>query len=1578
MVKRLISTIISIVMLISFIPALPIQAAAAATTIKIGDYVQMGKYYDEPILWRCVDIDENGPLILADRILTIKAFDAAGNHKYLDGTAQADDSRNYRTKYGSNLWETSNLRSWLNSTATSGNVIWLDGCPPTVDKMTNGFGDYTHPNNAYDNEKGFLAEGNFTASEQNIIKSVTQKSLLSGIDIKLIEGGTSEYISNGSIASLVPNYETAYFDNVTDKMFLLDVKQLSNVSLNISTLGADYLVGKLTQKAADNSVSSSFWGWADGVNGSSWTRSPRITSNPNDYPNGFEVLYVGSNIFQCNGAGLGSNLSDFLGVRPAFYLNMSSVIFKSGDGSVGMPYVIDSLVVKSDLTAYNKALSAVIKSTYTPESWTKYQEVVSANVVTALNTQMEVTIATLRINTAQIIYLFKTKENKDLEDFNYNPNVFSKELAIRAAEFSMLAYDDYVWNEKDDSYTSIDIRGGGPYYLRSKLEKQQRFINVQAFNYNDGIDNNVSFVIANKDVFYLGEKRKLTTVIIRGTDGNEWQGDMDVTGASYDGSLTIHKSFDDAKVDVLAKLKTYLEQHSITNTLLLVTGHSRGAAVANLLAEDIDETIEKKSDPQCKISEVFAYTFATPNSTTKANKDRSNIFNFCFEDDFVPNVPLKDGWGYDKNGKTFTTVAQILCSTNSSFFSDMKKYVGSSGDQIFKNPDFNYQGTKNLIKYVNGIWTNTEKFYNKTKYPGVIYTDEGTIPITRTDITLYDFFRNYVAPAAMKVDSGATKADVGKLLSKGLSPTYGAIADFFISGGGVKGCLPDYINDTHQMFTYYAALKDGGFDESIYSKSSLKSLMSLANLNTTTNSPTNFNVSEVEKIKIFLKQGDNLRNLGWSLDDVSTWSGVLWSGDTENKIASIDISYKDLIGTLDLSGFSNLNKLDLSGNLLTEIDLSNCTSLVDTDCSNNGLTKLLVSNSKTLTSLDCSWNDIVELNVEGCTSLIKLYCNNNKLTTLNVNTNFQLTDLYCAGNDLTTIDIASNALLNSFSCEKNYFDIQSGSVMLNTVQTVEARTNSLVRYEPQNMPENPIFNAEDVAKLIAFANQSNNTTKLQWDLSKPKDWYGVEWVKVGNEYRTNRITLDNLDLTGNLDLANMPYLEFLSCNDNQFMDVNVSSCTTLRYLSCYNSSIKTLNIINCPIITILECEKNYLDISEGSVLMSSIGAILLKDQSRVNYFVQKISASQDMFNANEYNKLVDFAKISGNFSILNWDINKPGEWTGVVWELIEGQYRVKEISFNYKEVTGKLDVSSFDKLTKLDCKTTKITSISLPLSITTIDSSMFYDCSELMDIEIPQSVTTISEDAFYNCVKLTSVIIPDNTTLIGNNAFRKCENLTSITIPSNVVAMGEGVFYDCKNLSKVIFMGNAPNVFGTNIFNGVKADFKIYHNQDATGFTSSLEGYTCEIIKLPSLITILQSTISMIVGETKQLEVTVEPIDVTDPSITWSVQSQDASNLDTVNVVTVSAEGIITAVNTGTAVIRATSRLDATKYEECMVVTVNIDFNNDGKVDTNDLNALRNSYNGKTGDTNYDSSYDINSDGVIDIFDLVRVSKEIK
>ena len=95
---------------------------AKTTQIELGSYISLGKYNGKNIVWRCVCIDENGYLMLADNILDTLPYDAMTS----DNSRSKSHSRNYkRDTYGSNYWKDSNMRSWLNSTAAAGEVKWL-------------------------------------------------------------------------------------------------------------------------------------------------------------------------------------------------------------------------------------------------------------------------------------------------------------------------------------------------------------------------------------------------------------------------------------------------------------------------------------------------------------------------------------------------------------------------------------------------------------------------------------------------------------------------------------------------------------------------------------------------------------------------------------------------------------------------------------------------------------------------------------------------------------------------------------------------------------------------------------------------------------------------------------------------------------------------------------------------------------------------------------------------------------------------------------------------------------------------------------------------------------------------------------------------------------------------------------------------------------------------------------------------------------------------------------------------------------------------------------------------------------
>src|SRR5664280_2536907 len=96
--------------------------------------------------------------------------------------------------------------------------------------------------------------------------------------------------------------------------------------------------------------------------------------------------------------------------------------------------------------------------------------------------------------------------------------------------------------------------------------------------------------------------------------------------------------------------------------------------------------------------------------------------------------------------------------------------------------------------------------------------------------------------------------------------------------------------------------------------------------------------------------------------------------------------------------------------------------------------------------------------------------------------------------------------------------------------------------------------------------------------------------------------------------------------------------------------------------------------------------------------------------------------------------------------------------------------------------------------VTSIGDRAFYSTQghRLTSVTIPSSVTSIGDSAFFRCSGLTSVTIPNSVTSIDNRAFEYCSGLTSVTIPSSVTSVGNLAFAYCPRLTAAYFLGNAP------------------------------------------------------------------------------------------------------------------------------------------------------------------------------------------
>ena len=86
----------------------------------------------------------------------------------------------------------------------------------------------------------------------------------------------------------------------------------------------------------------------------------------------------------------------------------------------------------------------------------------------------------------------------------------------------------------------------------------------------------------------------------------------------------------------------------------------------------------------------------------------------------------------------------------------------------------------------------------------------------------------------------------------------------------------------------------------------------------------------------------------------------------------------------EIGEFSRLERLDCSGNDLTQLDLRKCTLLQ---------------------TLDCSRNRIASLDLDGLRALLELNCADNALTLLDLKSAGALRLLDCSGNRLVTLDL---------------------------------------------------------------------------------------------------------------------------------------------------------------------------------------------------------------------------------------------------------------------------------------------------------------------------------------------------------------------------------------------------------------------------------------------------------------------------------------------------------------------------------------------------------------------------------------------
>lgn len=706
---------------------------------------------------------------------------------------------------------------------------------------------------------------------------------------------------------------------------------------------------------------------------------------------------------------------------------------------------------------------------------------------------------------------------------------------------------------------------------------------IQASNFNDNDDTNVSYVIAHKPLENNTEK---FFVAIRGTDGVEWEGNMKICPANNDGNYdkytgneSIHNNFNTAAIKLRTKVDEYIKKYSKNSEVFLViTGHSRGGAVSNLLAYNYttDETFD---------GVVTAYTFATPNVVQYNTKDDieqyGNIYNYCKNKDFIPCIPLLDGkWNYWKFGKTF-----IESSSDNDVYSTKLTHIMS-----------------------NDKHAPTVKAYYDRKFP---YQNSDI------NISLYDFLQLTLSSSMEQNTDIISKSRYAKNMLnwvgdnfKGLNTLSSQLRKdlLFIGFNHMPSLYKTLAIDDYSPYTYEDAKNRLGETININTLSKTTSIKS-------TSSITSYNEYEISKIQFFLSQCDNnnvknYEKLQWNINDASTWDKIYFNSN--GKISGIDLDFCDLYGKLDISSFTDLTNINISSNYISYLNISNCSNLQYLDASDNSLSALDVNNNTCLTYLDFSCNNIQNINLLNNSQLEHLYCNDCNLLSLNISNLNRLIEVNCENNEISELKTNNNLSLKELYCCLNYLDIQDTSTQMNNFNIMINNSSCNISYFPQKTPPNANFDSDEISYL---KNLAINNTSLNWisdnkELNIESIQKNVLFEKINNKYRVTLIDISHIDISENLNLNSFAYLKELYCDNSNICGLNLYNCTSLEVISCKNCNISTFilpsNKDNSNLYY-LDCEFNH--INTASITETIINNIKSKENSVIDYKRQKADLS---------------------------------------------------------------------------------------------------------------------------------------------------------------------------------------------------------------------------------------------------------------------------------------------------------------------------------------------------------------------------------
>ena len=372
-------------------------------------------------------------------------------------------------------------------------------------------------------------------------------------------------------------------------------------------------------------------------------------------------------------------------------------------------------------------------------------------------------------------------------------------------------------------------------------------------------------------------------------------------------------------------------------------------------------------------------------------------------------------------------------------------------------------------------------------------------------------------------------------------------------------------------------------------------------------------------------------------------------------VKDLNCSGQELKKTLNLEQNSRVEKLNCSGNQLTDLWFHKGSSLRYLTCSVNEFTALDLSKCSELTELSCGNNKLTALDLSANKKLQKIVAGSNKLTALDTRNLPELTYLNLWGNhDLRSIDVSKNTKLEFLSvshCKLTSLNVSNNRKLVelyvddNQLTALDVRSNYMLK------------------KLGCYENQ---LTALNLSSNVALEYLGVN---------DNPIT--------ELDLHPLSNLQELSCYKMKLKKLDVSCCTELRRLYCNDNQIETLDLRSNKKLQTLYCQNNrlsWLNLSSNTALdpryVDCSGNVYdIKVDRNLQYRV--------------YPDLPCYGATEGTY----FTAARASDWTGGTVSKVDGwdvltldNARVKEVTYKYDTGNAKIGKVAFTLKTEVPAK----------------------------------------------------------------------------------------------------------------------------------------------------------------------------------------------------------------------------------------------------------------------------------------------------